>query len=50
MTGKSYSQVCGRVHAYGIGTTTGFDAFYNAGASSTATVDDFCATEGEIHY
>ena len=44
MTGKPYNQVCGRVHAYGIGTTTGFDAFYNAGASSTATGDDFYAT------
>ena len=43
MTGKPYSQVCGRIHAYAIGTTTGFSAFYTAGASQTATVDDFYA-------
>ena len=43
MTGKPYSQVCGRIHAYGIGSTTAFQAFYDASASPTATVDDFYA-------
>ena len=44
MTGKPYSQVCGRIHAYGIGATNGLEALYIAGASPTVTVDDFYAT------